>query len=102
MIFVTLLTILISTSCVSKPPLVTINQIDTFNSKINPWRVTKYNDSTCKMEGRLLPAENLISGGKVNSKLHGGVWISFDDYKKLVAYGKTECENAKFSSTAEK
>jgi hypothetical protein len=47
------------------------------------------------MEGRLLPAENLISGGKINSKLHGGVWISFEDYKKLIIYGKTECENAK-------
>jgi hypothetical protein len=52
------------------------------------------------MEGRLLPAENLILGGKVNSKLHGGVWISFDDYKKLIIYGKTACENAKSNAVS--
>ena len=96
MIYVTPLMILISTSgCANKPPLVTLNQIDTVHSKINPWKVDNYNEDTCAMEGHLLPAEELVIQSKVNPKLHGGVWISIDDYKKLLQFGKTECENAK-------
>lgn len=92
----TLLTILTSLSCAHKPPpLVTLNQIDVTNSRINPWKVDKYNQDNCAMEGHLLPPVPLIISDKVNPSLHGGVWISIDDYKKLLTYGKTECENSK-------
>jgi hypothetical protein len=88
--------ILISLSgCSNKIPLVTFVQIDTEHNKLNSWKVDNYNQETCKMEGHLLPAEDLVIDGVANKKLHGGVWISFDDYKKLIAYGKTECENSK-------
>lgn len=82
-------------SCVNKIPLVTLNQIDTVNEKINPWKVDKYNDQTCKMEGHLLDAEELLINGKVNPKLHAGVWISKEDYAALLKFSKTECLNRK-------
>ena len=90
----------LSFSCSQKIPLVTFTQLDVNNQKLNPWKVDNYNKDTCAMEGHLLDAEELVIDGKVNPKLHGGVWISFDDYKKLIAYGKTECENSKSKTIA--
>lgn len=82
-------------SCANKIPLVTLHQIDATNSKINPWKVDKYNDNTCKMEGHLLDAEELIVDGKVNPKLHAGVWISKEDYAELMKFAKTACKNSR-------
>lgn len=94
--FATLLTISTSLSCAHKPPpLVTLHQIDVTHNQINPWKVDKYNQDTCAMEGHLLPAIPLMISNEVNPSLHAGVWISLSDYKKLLTYGKTECENSK-------
>lgn len=89
------LMILTNLSCANKPPLVTLNQMDVRNNRINPWKVDKYNEETCAMEGHKLSPLPLVVDGKANPDLQKGVYVSWDDYTKLVQYGKTECENAK-------
>lgn len=91
--------ILISlSSCANKPPLVTLNQMDAQRNAILPWKVEKYNDKTCAMEGKKLSPMPLVVDGKANPVLQKGVFVSWDDYTKLVEYGKIECENAKNKS----
>lgn len=94
--FVMLVAILSFVSCANKPPKVTINQIDAVNNLINPNKVDKYNDKTCKIEGHQLTPLSLLTGdGKVNSYMHGQFCISYNDFVDLQVWGKTECENAK-------
>lgn len=88
-------------SCSSKPPLVTLNKMDVQRNAILPWKVDKYNDKTCKMEGHKLSPMPLVVDGKANPALQKSVYISWDDHTKLVEYGKIECENAKTKSIQE-
>jgi len=86
--------ILISLSgCKTKP--ITPTQIDVVNGALNPWRVDGIDKNTCKLQGNLQPVEPLIIEGKVNPKLHAGVWVSKEDYAEILKAIKTECFNRK-------
>lgn len=82
-------------SCSTKPPLVTLNQMDVQRNAILPWKVDKYNEKTCKMEGHKLDPMPLVVDGQANPVLQKGVFVSWEDYTKLIEYGKTECKNQK-------
>lgn len=74
-------------------PLVTFNQFDAVNNQINPKRVTKYNNKTCKIETVREPSYAIIlPDGTLNPKLHGGFLISAEDMNKLYECGETECK----------
>lgn len=94
MIYVTPLMILTATSgCKSKP--ITVVQVDAVNEQLNPWVVNDIDNNTCKLKGNLKPAEPLFIDDKINQKLHGGVWVSKEDYAEILKAIKTECFNRK-------
>lgn len=87
MIFAMLVMISLLVSC-SKMPLVTINQIDVKNQKVNPFKVDEYNENTCKVEGHQEPSFHLY-----HHKMHGMFCVSAEDAALIKAAWQTECKN---------
>lgn len=83
-------------SCGVKLPLVTLTQIDATHNQANPFHITKYDDDQCKLELESKESFALVDGkGVINPKLHGGVWISAEDYAEIKKVVKTDCEYRK-------
>lgn len=77
------------------PPKVTLNQLDLKNQVVNPFKITKYNKETCSLE-----IEDQNPFPLSNMTLHGAICLTPEDYTKLKASVKTECENEKNNSLA--
>lgn len=88
MIFVTLALIFLN-SC-GDLPKVTLHQIDTVHNQANPFKITKYNHDKCELELEKQDPFPLLS-----PKLHGGVCLTKEDYAKIKARLKGDCENDK-------
>lgn len=91
----TLVVILLTVSCQNKPPLIDLVQIDAVHNQANQFHINKYNADSCKMESSLVQSYPVVIEGQVNQSLHGGFWISADDFAKLKSWGVTECKNRK-------
>lgn len=91
----TLVVILLIASCQNKPPLIDLVQIDAVNNQANQFHINKYNADSCKMESSFVSSYPVSIDGQVNKSLHGGFWVSADDFAKLKAWGVTECKNRK-------
>lgn len=76
-------------SC-GKLPLVTLHQLDTIHGVANPFKITKYDDVKCELEIEPQPPININDGA-----LMGGVCLTKEDYSKLKAKVKADCENNK-------
>ncbi len=83
-------------SCGVKLPLVTLTQIDATHNQANPFHITKYDDDQCKLDLESKESFALVDDkGVVNPKLHGGVWVSAEDYAEIKKVVKTDCEYRK-------
>ena len=83
-------------SCGVKLPLVTLTQIDATHNQANPFHITKYDDDQCKLDLESKESFALVDdNGVVNPKLHGGVWVSAEDYAEIKKVVKTDCEYRK-------
>jgi len=77
-------------------PLVTLTQIDATHNQANPFHITKYDDQNCKLDLEPKDSFALVDDkGVVNPKLHGGVWVSAEDYAEIKKVVKTDCEYRK-------
>ncbi len=88
--------------CGKKLPLVTLNQLDIKHDVVNPFKITKYNEETCKLELQSQPSYQLsaTADGKA-SPLQGGVCLTPADYTKWKSFLEAECENNKDRQTYE-
>ena len=83
-------------SCGVKLPLVTLTQIDATHNQANPFHITKYDNDQCKLDLESKESFALVDDkGVVNPKLHGGVWVSAEDYAEIKKVVKTDCEYRK-------
>ena len=86
-------------SCGVKLPLVTLTQVDATHNQANPFHITKYDDDQCKLDLESKESFELatLENGqiKINQKLHGGVWVSAEDYAEIKKVVKTDCEYRK-------
>lgn len=86
-------------SCGVKLPLVTLTQIDATHNQANPFHITKYDDDQCKLDLESKESFELATLEndqiKINPKLHGGVWVSAEDYAEIKKVVKTDCEYRK-------
>ena len=87
-----LLILLVIFSC-NKMPLVTIHQLDTVHGQANPFKITKYNDETCKLEVQSQPSFPIES-----KQLHGAFCVTAEDFAKLKAKAQADCQNSKQNS----
>ena len=69
------------------PPLVTINQLDTKNNLVNPFKITKYNLDTCKLE-----TEEQTSFVLMGPEMHGAYCLTKEDFAKYKAHFQAECK----------
>jgi len=78
-------------------PLVTLNQIDLVNKKVNSNEITKYNKESCKVEGIKHDPYGLfdIPQGEKVPKMHGAICLSAEDFLKVKTLLETECQNQK-------
>ena len=74
------------------PPLVTLNQIDTIHNQVNPFKITKYDKVSCKLELEPQPSYPLMGAA---SPLMGGVCLTKEDYAKIKDSVEAECINNK-------
>lgn len=95
MILRMLAVICLTASCANKPPLVNLVQIDAVHNQANEFHIDKYNADSCKLETSFVSSYPVAIEGDVNKSLHGGFWISADDFAKLKKWGVTECNNRK-------
>lgn len=80
------LVFVLSSLCGCGLPKVTIHQLDTVHNVANPFKVTKYNDDTCKLETEDLPSHPINDG-----ELHGGFCLTKEDFSKLKTKIQTDC-----------
>lgn len=88
-----LLVLVVFTAC-NKMPLVTLHQLDTKHGVANPFRITKYNEQTCKLEVVEEESFQIMS-----EKLHGGFCVTAEDAAKIKAKAQADCENKKQNLT---
>lgn len=83
-------------ACGVNLPLVTLTQIDATHNQANPFHITKYDDQNCKLDLESKDSFALVDEkGVVNPRLHGGVWVSAEDYAEIKKVVKTDCEYRK-------
>ena len=83
-------------SCGVKLPLVTLTQIDATHNQANPFHIIKYDNDQCKLDLESKESFSLVDDkGVVNPRLHGGVWVSAEDYAEIKKVVKTDCEYRK-------
>lgn len=70
------------------PPDVTVNQLDTVNNIVNPFKITKYNDVACKIETQSLPSYPILG-----PEMHGAFCFNKADSAKIKAYIEADCLN---------
>lgn len=78
-------------ACGNKLPLVTLVQLDTIHNQANPFKITKYDDVSCKLE---LQGEDSYPINQ-SDKLMGAVCLTKEDYASLKASVKSQCEQKK-------
>lgn len=77
-------------------PLVTVNQLDTVHNKANPFKITKYNEQTCKLELEALPSFPILG-----PQLHGAYCLTDKDFAKYKAHFQAECKHRNENQAAQ-
>jgi len=100
-----LLILMLLASC-NNYPLVTPHQLDATNNQVNPFKITKYNQESCKLETESQPSFQIATcpnGDKpiINPLLNGHFSLSPKDVSEVKAKAKSDCENKKQNTTGE-
>lgn len=73
-------------------PKVTLHQLDTKHNQANPFKITNYNEDTCKLE-----VEEQTSFPILGPELHGGFCVTAEDFTKIKTHMESECKNKKIN-----
>lgn len=72
----------------NRMPLVTVNQLDTRNNLVNPFKIVKYDMQKC-----VVMTEDQPSFPILGPEMHGAYCLTKEDFAKFKKYLQTECKN---------
>lgn len=82
------------TSC-NGYPKITLHQLDVNHNVINPNFIKSYDENKCELDLEQRQPFQLCMSGSANPAINGWVLVSKEDYSKIKAKAKADCENRK-------